>query len=95
MDDIDLEKVQYLLLMHDLRLTSKNLSHSSINVESMMPSSMHVNITAYTPRDAGKFMNNRNSFAQNRGGYVNREGRGQGRQSGRRICCQLCARALC
>ena len=72
MDDIDLEKVQFLLLMHEQRLTSKNLSHSSINVESIMPSSIHVNMTTYTLR--GK-----------------RE-EGRGRETSRRIYCQLCGK---
>ena len=52
-----------------------------------MPSSMHVNMTAFMPRGASGSMNNRGGFAQRGGGYINRGGRGRGRQSSRRIYC--------
>ena len=55
-----------------------------------MPSSMHVNMIACTLRGVGKFMNNRGDFAQNRGGYVDQEGRG--RQFGRRFYYQVCGK---
>ena len=58
MDEIDLEKVQYLLLMHEQRLTSKNLPQSTINFDSVTPSSMQVNMTAYIARGASNFVNN-------------------------------------
>jgi len=63
MDDIELEKVQYLLLMHEQRLVSKNFPQSSINFESIIPSPMQVNMTAYMPRGASNFVNNRGGFA--------------------------------
>ena len=58
MDEIDLEKVQYLLLVHKQRLASKNLPQSTINFDSVTPSSMQVNMTAYTTRGASNFVNN-------------------------------------
>lgn len=86
MDEIDIEKVQYLLLMHEQRLQSKNVASVTVNAESVMSSPMHVNMTAFTPRN---FSNNRGGgFQSNKGGT--RGGRGRGRQSGKRIYCQLC-----
>ena len=91
MDEIDLEKVQYLLLMHEQRLHSKNLAHTTINAESIMPSSMHVNMTTFISRSTGNLVNNRGGgFNFNRGGdFVNRGGRGRDRQFGKRIYAQL------
>lgn len=92
MNGINLEKVQYLLLMHEQRLTSKNMPQSSVNFEFVMPSSMHVNITSYMPRNVSGSMNNIGGFVQRGGGHINRGGRGHGRMSGRRISCQLCGK---
>ena len=48
MDDINLEKVQCLLLMHEQRLAAKNMSISSaINFDIAASSSMHVNVASY------------------------------------------------
>ena len=51
MDEIDLEKVQYLLLMHEQRLAAKNLPQISTNFDSVMPSSMNVNVASYLSRN--------------------------------------------
>jgi len=79
--------------MHEQRLASKNMAQSSINFESAMPSSMHVNMTSYMPRNVSGSMNNRGGFVQRRGGHINRGGRGRVRMSGRRIYCQLCGKS--
>ena len=46
MDDIDLEKVQYLLLMHEQRLAAKNVPQPSLQFESMS-SNMNVNVASH------------------------------------------------
>ena len=56
MDEIDLEKVQYWLLMHEQRLLVKISPQSSISFDSM-----HVNV-AFVPTQ-------NNSFDKNRGNY--------------------------
>ena len=71
MDEIDLEKVQYLLLMHEQRFASKNMPQSSLNFESVMTAPMHVNMTSYMPLNG----NSRGSFVKRGGGYMNREGK--------------------
>ena len=71
MDDIDLEKVQYLLLMHKQRLAFKNLPQSIINFDLVTHSPIQVNMIAYTTRGASNFVNHR-------GGYMNQGGRGRG-----------------
>lgn len=58
-----MKKAQYLLLMHKQRLTFKNLPQSLINFESVMASSIHVNMTVM-PRGASGSVNNRGGFAQ-------------------------------
>ena len=75
--------------MHEQRLRLKNLAHNAVNVESVMPSSMHVNMTAFTLRNIGNLVNNKGGgFNFNRGGgFVNRGGRGKGREFGKRIYC--------
>lgn len=44
MNDVDLDKVQYLLLMHEQRLISKNVPQSTVNFDLVTPS-MQVNMT--------------------------------------------------
>jgi len=56
MDEINLEKVQYLLSMHEQKLLVKNSPQSSISFDSM-----HVNV-AFVPTQ-------NNSFDKNRGNY--------------------------
>ena len=51
MDDINLEKVQYLLLMHGQRLAAKNLSVSFVNFNYVASSSMNVNVSSYWSRN--------------------------------------------
>ena len=46
MNDVDLDKVQYLLLMHEQRLISKNLPQSTVSFNSVTPS-MKVNLIDY------------------------------------------------
>jgi len=93
MDEIDLEKVQYLLLMHEQRLAAKNLPQISANFDSVMSSSMNVNVASYLSRNGSRFVNNhRGSYISRGGSYVNRGGRGRGRTPGRRVYCQLCGK---
>jgi len=92
MDDINLEKVQYLLLMHGQRLAAKNLSVSSVNFDYVASSSMNVNVASYWSRNGNGFGNNRGGFMPRGGNYQNRGGRSRGRSGGRRIYCQLCGK---
>lgn len=46
MDDMDLEKVQYLLLMHEQRLATKNMPQLSLQFDSMS-SNMIVNVASH------------------------------------------------
>ena len=72
MDEIDLEKVQYLLLMHEQRLSVKN---SAVNFDSV--STMHVNVASMPSVQNYNFGNNRGGSSQRGNGYVDRgEGRG-------------------
>ena len=87
MDEIDLEKVQYLLLMHEQWLVTQNVPHLTTAFDSPMSSSMSVNVASYSSQ------NGNGSVTNTRGGYNNRRGhygtRG-GRLAGKRIYCQLC-----
>ena len=61
MDEINIEKVQYLLLMHEQRLAAKNQSILS-TVNSDMSSSMNVNVAPYRSRSGDRFANSRGNF---------------------------------
>lgn len=69
MDEINLEKVQYLLLMHEQRLATKNSSDFSsfVNCDSAATPSMNVNVASYGSRFGSGYINNRGSY-MNRGG---------------------------
>ena len=71
--------------MHEQRLAAKNMPQSTVNFESVMRSSMHVNMASYLLRNGSGSVNNRGGFVLRRGGYMNRGGRGRGRTPGRRI----------
>lgn len=93
MDEIDLEKAQYLLLMHEQRLVTQNVPHLTTAFDSPMSSSMSVNVASYSAQ------NGNGSVPKTRGGYNNRGdqfgtrgGRGRGRSNGKRIYCQLCGK---
>ena len=47
MDDIDLEKVQYLLLMHEQRLSAKNQPLTTLNFDVSAP--LSANMASYYP----------------------------------------------
>jgi len=90
MDEINIEKVQYLLLMHEQRLAVKNTSSSSVFGLDFV----HANLASQWSR---------NGNGSNRWGFLNiggsiprggglRGGRGRGRPFGRRICHQLCGK---
>ena len=73
MDDIDLEKVHYLLLMHEQRLSVKN---SSLSFDSMN-SIMHANVVSFsTWNNTGFGDNNRGGYSLRGNNYMNRGGRG-------------------
>lgn len=88
MDDIDLEKVKYLLLMHEQRLTAKNVPQSSLHFDSL-PSTMNVNMASH--QSNGNFGYNRGGYSQRGGSSGFRGGRGRGR-SNRKFYCQLCGK---
>jgi len=89
MDEIDLEKMQYLLMMHEQHLNSKNMAQASVNFESVMSNPINVNMTSIAPRNGN---NSREGFKQKGGGYLQRGGKGRGRTSNRRFYCQLCGK---
>ena len=61
MDEINIEKVQYLLLMHEQRLATKSQSVlSSVNFD--MASSMNANVASYGSRSGDRFANSRGNF---------------------------------
>ena len=92
MDEIKIEKVQYLLLMHEQCLATKNQSVLS-SISSNVASSMNVKVASYRSRSGDMFANNRGSFAPRGDGYVNKGSRGHGgRSGGRHIYCQLCGK---
>ena len=90
MDDIDIDKVQYLLLIHEQRLAVKNASSvSSIyNV-----GSANVNLTSQWTKDNSGMP--RGGGGSRGGSYRggNYRGRGRGRSFGCRMYCQLCGRS--
>jgi len=88
MDEIDLEKVQYLLLMHEQRLSVKNLiSASSLN------SVMHANVaSSNSQNNTGFGESNRGGYLVGGNNFMNRGGRGRGRASNRQFFCQLCGK---
>ena len=65
MDDIDLEKVQYLLLMHEQRLVAKNVPQSSLQFE-LMSSNMNVSVVSH--QSNGNFGHSRGIYTQRGGG---------------------------
>ena len=76
MDEINLEKVQYLLLMHDQRLASKNFVDSSFV---KFDFAINVNVTTYSPRSRNDSINNtrggtKGGNMSRGGGYMNRGG---------------------
>ena len=83
MDEINLEKVQHLLLMHEKRLASKNLVDSLfVNFDSFV----NVNVATYGSRSGSDLINNnKGGNMSHGGGYVNRGGQGRGRSGRRRI----------
>ena len=85
MDEINLEKVQYLLLMHEQCLASKNSVDSSFV---SFDSAINANVATYGSRSGNDSINNNRGGNMSRGGgYMNRGGRGRGQSGGRRICC--------
>ena len=76
MDDINLEEVQYLLLMHEQRLAAKNISMSfALNFDTAASSSMYVNVASYWSKNGNGSVHNRGGFTPRGGGYMNRGGR--------------------
>ena len=88
MDDIDLEKVQYLLLMHEQRLAAKNVPQSSLHFDSLS-STMNVNMASH--QSNRNFGYNRGRYSQRGGSSGFRGGRSQDR-SNRKFYCQLCGK---
>ena len=68
-DEIDLEKVQYLLLMHEQRLSVKNFV---VNFDSV--STMHVNVASIPSGQNYNFCSNRRGSFQRGNGYGNKGG---------------------
>ena len=95
MDKINIEKVQYLLLMHEQRLLSKNLPllASTFNSELQKSSGMKVNMAQSTRTGSCEFVANRGGYMTRGGSSINRGGRGRGRSSNRRVYCQLCGKS--
>lgn len=89
MDEINLEKVQYLLLMHEQRLISKNFVDSSfVNFDSTV--NVNVNVATHGGRFGnGSINNSRGGYMPCGGGFVNRGGRGRGQSSGHLVYFQL------
>ena len=74
MDDINLDKLQYLLLMHEQRLASKNLVDSSFV---SFDSTINANDATYGSRFGNDSINNnrrgtRGGNMSHGGGYMNR-----------------------
>ena len=93
MDDIDLENEQFLLLMHEQRLSVKNAPNPIGNFDSV--SSMHVNVASVPTTQNNSFGNsNRGGYNQRGNGFVNRGGgKGRGRSYNKRVYCQLCRKS--
>ena len=76
--------------MHEHRLSVKNpsLSVSSLN------SVMHANVvSSHSQNNTGFGDSNRGGYSVRGNNYMNREGRGRGRASNRRIYYQLCGKS--
>ena len=84
MDDIDLEKVQYLLLMHEQQLVVKNVPPPIHQFDSLH-SSMSVNMASHSfgASNTGNVGYNQGGYSSQGGGSSFREGRGRGRSSNR------------
>ena len=88
-NDIDLKKERFLLLMHEQRLSVKNSPNFAVNFDSV--SSMHVNVAlVLTTQNNSLGNNNRGGYSHRGSGFINRGGRGRGRASNKRVYCQLC-----
>lgn len=85
MGEINIDKVQYLLLMHEQRLLTKTASHVS-TVNNFENATMSVNFTSQIVRGG------RNSIGFRGGNYKGGNNRGRGRFSSKRFYCQLCGK---